>query len=170
MSHGFEAMLLRWAETSNGGATIVLQLSDAADLEQFKSITQAKKGKDGHMVGQRLMIGWAEIGEGEKPIVESLGLADDGREALRLTTKGGPLARLAGMWCNDAVFQRWIVRSHAGTEGLSEQDDPRENAAILIRSVCGIESRAQLDSDVLAKERFDNFIRIPYSLYLKENG
>lgn len=171
MSHGFEAQLLRWAETSNGGATIVLQLSDPDDLEHFKSMTLAKKG----MVGQRLMVGVAEIGDDELPATqwtpeERAALKAQGAQPLEINrTKGGELSRLAGIWCGDEKFQKWMFARFCA-EGVTHVGEEADQAAALVRSICGVESRAQLDHDPDARSRFDNTIRIPYSQYLKENA
>lgn len=51
--------------------------------------------------------------------------------------KGGTLAQSAGIICNDPTFQ-----SYAFQKGYSPT---AEGAAHLIRTVCGIESRAELD-------------------------
>lgn len=59
-----EVQLLRWSETSNGGATITLALSDPSDLENFKLMTLKK----GQQAGQRLMAVMVELGDDEKPV------------------------------------------------------------------------------------------------------
>jgi hypothetical protein len=160
MSHGFEAMLLRWAETSNGGATIVLQLSDPGDLEHFKRLTLAKKpSKKGEgMAGQRLMVGVAEIGDDEKPV-----------QPLNSPLKGGPLARLAGMWCAEPLFQTWLFKTFCA-KGVTHEGEETEMASALIRSICGIESRAELDNNAQAREHFDTLIRIPYAAYRAQHS
>ena len=172
-SHGFEAMLLRWAETSNGGATIVLQLSDAADLEHFKRMTLAKKGQ----VGQRLMVGVAEIGDDEQPVAPAAG-----------KPKGGPLSILAGQWCADPQFQEWLNTTYPEAASVVFPEpvmvdaestavvfpEPvmvdAESTAAVVRELCGVLSRAELDHDPHARARFDHLIRIPYRDFLEREG
>ena len=68
--------------------------------------------------------------------------------------KGGALARLAGQWCQRPDFIAWIGAEDA------------EHAAQLVRESCGIESRAQLDSNADAAEAFHRLIRGPFSHHL----
>ncbi|MGU7784899.1 hypothetical protein [Burkholderia sp. PU8-34] len=77
--------------------------------------------------------------------------------------KGGPLARLAGMWANEPTFLEWM-RS-AGQPANAPAD-----AAEFMRARCCIESRAQLDHDPKARARFDQHIRGPYSKYRASAG
>jgi len=149
----FEAMLLRWSETSNGGSTIVLQLVDDGDLAPFKGMT-LKKGK---IAGQRLQCFLVEIDEQEQPI------------APPAPGKGGQLSILAARWCRDPEFQQWINKALAPpfAVGLDMNLTEDEIATSLLRSVCGIKSRAELDHDDLAAARFEAHIRRPYMDHLQ---
>lgn len=74
--------------------------------------------------------------------------------------KGGDLARLAGILCADPDFQLWVEEqqgadSAAGLEG-------EERAAQIVRHVCGVKSRAELDHNAHAAERFHELIRKPW--------
>lgn len=66
------------------------------------------------------------------------------------TLKGGQLARLAGQLCAQRHFQQWL-----GAEST-------EHAAAIVRGVCQVESRAQLDHDDEARARFHKHIRGPW--------
>jgi hypothetical protein len=68
--------------------------------------------------------------------------------------KGGELARLAGMWCNDTNFQRWCAISH--------NQHPQD----CIYTLCKITSRAELDHNDAAAMRFQELIRLPYMAYM----
>lgn len=65
--------------------------------------------------------------------------------------KGGALAKLAGMLCQQESFQNWIGVGNA------------EYAAESIYAMCGIQSRAELDHNETAANLFHKKIRIPYS-------
>jgi hypothetical protein len=67
--------------------------------------------------------------------------------------KGGPLARLAGMWSNEQEFWNFSDSGNA------------EEAAEWIREICLIESRAELDNSLVAKQNFEKFVRGPYMKY-----
>lgn len=72
--------------------------------------------------------------------------------------KGGPLAKLAGMWCNDRYFIEWV-------KSMSDET-PDE----YIKFVCCISSKRELDNDAAAAELFHGFIRKPYAAWLERNG
>jgi hypothetical protein len=68
--------------------------------------------------------------------------------------KGGDLARLAGIWCNDAAFHAWL--------GVADAEAARQKVCFL----CGIESRAELDHNPTAAAIFHQAIRQPYRDHL----
>jgi len=145
-----EAMLLRWSETSNGGATIVLQLADPDDLEPFKLMTLAK----GKIAGQRLQCVMVEIGDDELP----KDLPDPG--------KGGPLSVLAARWCRDSEFQLWLASQFKVDETLQIANA----AAQCVRDVCHVGSRADLDHNSLAAALFESNFRRPYMEHLQSGN
>ena len=77
--------------------------------------------------------------------------------------KGGPLAKLAGLWANEPAFLEWM---RASGQPANTPDD----AAEFIRARCCIETRAMLDHDPRAKARFDQYIRGPYSKHRAAAG
>lgn len=78
--------------------------------------------------------------------------------------KGGELARLAGYFCGDPEFQLWIESRYqdnlppeiGGEEGV-------ERAAVIVRAVCGVQSRAELDHNREAAVAFHERIRKPWN-------
>jgi len=78
--------------------------------------------------------------------------------------KGGALSKLAGMWCNEPEFWRWL------------ETDPdnachsAHGAAACLYAICGINSRAELDHDPVAAEKFHRLIRGPYQKHLIARG
>lgn len=72
--------------------------------------------------------------------------------------KGGELAKLAGMWCNDNYFREWV----------KSQSDLEPDA--YIKETCGIDSKRELDHDEDAAWFFHGDIRKPYAAWLKANG
>lgn len=65
--------------------------------------------------------------------------------------KGGELARLAAMLCQQRDFMQFA--------GCTSPDD----AAAFIRRTCGIKSRSELDHDAAAAKLFHDRIRRPYA-------
>jgi hypothetical protein len=82
--------------------------------------------------------------------------------------KGGPLAKLAGQLCHQAAFCEWLCDAFpsAFQAAVAESSGNKEEAAaIVIRKLCGVESRAEIDSNQEASTRFHRLIRIPYATY-----
>ena len=68
--------------------------------------------------------------------------------------KGGSVARWLGIQCKDAEFQRWVIDNFTlPTEVL---------AAVMVRHVCQVATRAEIDSDQQALDRFHRLIREPW--------
>jgi hypothetical protein len=63
---------------------------------------------------------------------------------------GGPLSKWLGMQCADPRFQAWL-------EVGSEKD-----AADYVRRLCEVSSRALIDHDEAARQRFEDLIRGPW--------
>jgi hypothetical protein len=80
--------------------------------------------------------------------------------------KGGPLAILAGRWCNDLTFHEWLSVKFPQEWAACAGMHPRNKAATVVRHVCGIESRAELDSNQGSASLFNVHIREPYSKHL----
>lgn len=77
--------------------------------------------------------------------------------------KGGELAKLAGILCNDPDFQLWIVAEHCfHAEAVAADLKPADAAAEIVRMVCEVKSRAELDNDDGAAARFHQRIRKPW--------
>jgi hypothetical protein len=87
--------------------------------------------------------------------------------------KGGALAKLAGMWSNDASFHSWLKKHYpnAWTRHAAppetDADTPQLTAINIIREFCNIKSRAELDHNPTASAAFHKLIRAPYAEHLK---
>ena len=70
-------------------------------------------------------------------------------------------ARLAGMWCADPRFWEWLNSDgerHIGSE---------TEAAEYVRTICGVQSRADIDHNPQAEKIFHNQIRLPFGDFLR---
>lgn len=76
--------------------------------------------------------------------------------------KGGELARLAGILCADPDFQIWLEERQDELPAEVGGAEGAERAAIILRSVCGVESRAELDHNPEAAIRFHEQVRKPW--------
>jgi hypothetical protein len=146
-----EMQLAGWSESHNGGCKVTFWLSDPDDLEAFRAMTVRK----GNTAGQRLMAALVEIGDDEQPVQpeEAPQIADK--------PKGGPLSKEAALLCRNEAFLLWL-----------EFEQCIEDAATLapewIRQECGVLSRAELDTQPTAGQRFINNIRAPFMRWHRE--
>lgn len=96
--------------------------------------------------------------------------------------KGGALSQLAGMWCNENEFYYFIRPVYDvfmggngnGYGDVTPNDDfdgvLSKYCAHCIKVICEINSRAQLDHDPVAAEKFHKLIRGPYQKHLIARG
>jgi hypothetical protein len=83
-------------------------------------------------------------------------------EAAKAAVKGGELAKLSGILCSDPEFQDWMI-DRAGMTVLCPEIDREETVAALIREMCGVKSRAELDHNAAAAKIFHDQIRKPWA-------
>lgn len=153
-----ETQFLAWGDGPQG-PWIKLKLRDSDDLTPFRGMTAAKATQ----AGQRLACVLVEIGDDEQPKpATDKKIAETAAEAV----KGGALSQFAARLCLDPVFQQWIEKHHADTAGHVPADRlPEDRAASIIRGVCSVRSRAELDHDAPAAEIFHAAIRKPWLAY-----
>ena len=95
--------------------------------------------------------------------------------------KGGALAKLAGMWCNDPEFYRFVMPVYdvfmggdgKGCGDVSIDDfegSMKEYCKHVILVMCYMDSRAELDNDPEVAEKFNRLFRGPYSRHLMARG
>jgi hypothetical protein len=110
-----------------------------------------------------LAVGYAAASPG--PQVEVLpAISEKETTATLEKPKGGALAKLAGMWCNDPEFWSWLSIAHEYQSYCSD------DAAVSLYELCEIESRAELDHNPVAAEKFHRLIRGPYQKHLIARG
>lgn len=152
-----EAMLLQWSgSTSRTGPKLVLQLPDDDALEHFRAATVAKGGK----AGQRYAIVVVEVADDETPVNQQTRQQPE-------RPKGGPVSRDAAGFCNSEVFRGYVQWSNHW-DFLAAPDE----AAQHLRDYCRIESRAELDHNPCARERYEQLKRevLAWSVRDREPG
>lgn len=80
--------------------------------------------------------------------------------------KGGELAKWAAIRCSEEPFQRWLRHAQHPVwhfcRSLGTDEDDEAIAARVIRKICGITTRAELDSIKHAADLFRQHIRDPW--------
>jgi len=145
-----ELMLLNWSVTANGGAKLIFAISEE-DLEPFRSLTR----KDGKHPGQRLQAVFVVLNADETPAPRRV---------------VGPRCLLAGRWCREETFQEFLSATWPTlwTDAINTLDGGEyirkdEAAAMVLRRVCEVNTRYELDEKPEAGRLFDLYIRGPYS-------
>lgn len=74
--------------------------------------------------------------------------------------KGGAAAQWLGIKCSEPAFQEWVVNTFPNVErsGVVTAD----MVAGMVREICLVQSRADIDNDKAAFVRFEQYIRRPY--------
>ena len=148
-----ELQLAGWQKSDSHGRAPMVHfiLQSDEDVEWFERFTAAKgKGKN-HVAGQIFDAAFSLSDQDEQPRP---------KEEL----KGGPLAQLAGRFCNDPAFWGWA--SALPTRFAERHIGDADSARRFIIDYCGVESRRELDHNKEAAERFHKGIRIPFSEWL----
>lgn len=86
------------------------------------------------------------------------------RDTVEQHSKGGALCKLAAIFCNCPEFRTWLRLTY---DPLPRNAD---DAAEIIRRVCKIEIRSQLDHDPDAAATFHSTFRLPYSAWADGRG
>lgn len=147
--HG-EVRVVRSSYTSKTGPTLTLALHDIEELNKVQG-----------MDGKRYMLALVEIGDDELPAQQPT--KTEGAPQPE-KPKGGPLAKLAGMWCNDGAFWAWAEKE------FGQPVESSSDAAAIIREYCDVQSRAELDNSAKAETLFQTYIRAPYMKHLATRG
>lgn len=146
-----EMQLAGWTDSHTAGCKVTFWLQSTEDLEAFRALTVRKGNQSGH----RFMAVLVEVGDDEMPVPPPV----------PEKPKGGALSKLAGVWCNDQEFQSWLW------EAADYPGEPNPDlCAAVIRNWCRVESRAELDHDEEAAERFHRLIRGPFSKFMQARG
>lgn len=88
-------------------------------------------------------------------------LRQQGPAAIEPPGRRGSLAQMAGILCNEVPFRRWLAET-GDYEGIAVLD--LDMAADAVREKCGIASRADLDRDEAAAQRFRD-MKADYKLW-----
>ena len=130
-----EAQLKDYGESANAGCWVSFRVPMPEDLEPFRG--QDRSGRNAR-TGKRYTLMLIELTDQEEPVQQQ---ADE-------TPRPMKLSQIAGALCNNADFRTWAEHTYG---------DPfpdAESAAKLIREVCGVESRAHLDTNQEAAALF----------------
>jgi len=147
--HG-EVQFIDGRYSIGGGTWTKFYHTDKSDLDTFEGTNKKTAAKQ----GQRYIMMLIEVQDDELPVNQ-----DKRKEVEDIHAgKGGQLCRLAAMLCRQDDFVMFANRSIAADKMPFNKDSVKS----FIYETCGITSRAELDHNQDAANRFHTFIRIPY--------
>jgi hypothetical protein len=84
--------------------------------------------------------------------------------------KGGEKCMWLGARCKEKLFQEFLL--HIGLTGHVDINKQlaETNAVKAVQQACGISSRAEIDHNPEASQKFDQDIRIPFAKWAKARG
>lgn len=142
-----EALLRRWSESSTQGVQVTFALADSGDLEPLKAKT-----------GKRFACVLVEIGDDEQPVM--------GNPISTKKERLGDLCYWSVMRCAEPTFWDFLGAQFPSADIVEN----REEAALLLKYICQVDSRSEFDTDQAARERFSRLIRYPYQKWAIAKG
>lgn len=142
-----DVMFLGWSASHTGGVKLRFQLGDEKDLKFLMDVPR----------GTECSMGMRELDEEGDMVDERV------KERVE-AERGGPLSKRAAQLGRDYDFRQWLARTEFDVVPSEVQ------CADYIRNKCGVSSRAMLDHDDRAAERFKTMILNPYIQYLYHNA
>lgn len=152
-----EMQLAGWSESHTGGCKVSFWLSSPDELSAFRALTVRK----GNTAGHRFMAALVEIGDDEKPVEP---IPPDSRE-LEIKTRAhmGDACYRTVRWCNEPQFWAFLNQMMPEFDNVKNTNE----AAHMVRFICKVDSRKELDTNSQANEAWHRLIREPYSKYIK---
>lgn len=151
-----EAMLMSGGNPLGQGMWVSFWLDDESSDHPFAGCHGRTNDRSGDMFG----VVFVELDDEDRPVNQHK------RERVeRVHGKGGQLAKMAALFCQNDLFLTWLSETITFSEGATKPKDwwaTDEHAARWIRWTCKIESRADLDNNPDAEKIFHEKIRRPY--------
>lgn len=135
-----DVMFLGWSASHTGGVKLRFQLGDEKDLRFLMDVPRG-----------------TECSMGMRELDEEGGMVDELVKERVESERGGPLSKRAAQLGRDPEFRKWLGEKEGANAPFNESD-----CAEYIRDTCGVSSRAMLDHDNKAAERFRTMILTPY--------
>jgi hypothetical protein len=149
---------LRWTVSSANGAVITFEMEDYDEWRKMRDGPAIDAGYEEAQLN-RVELMLLELDQEGKPInvkqrayLEELALK-------RRWPKGGAQSKRAARLCQDKDFAQWVIRK----VGMNTAADVTPAMmADWMRKECDIDSRAQLDHDPAALQRFEDRVMKPF--------
>jgi hypothetical protein len=151
-----ELQYVGFTDSSRAGPCLKFRLHDRDELQKFI-------GLDARRVAAVLVL----IGDDEQPEPPPSAAKPEPEKPAK-KRGGASLTFLAVQWCERHDFHGWLEKHYPAAWYAAERttDAADKCAAEVIYGICGISSRAELDVNQEAADKFSRSIRIPFNSYL----
>lgn len=123
---GFEAVKVAMSQTRDGTKIVLVIHPNDVPIDLLA-----------HPLGTRYQVALVAVDDEGEPV------------APKSRTDGERAVTSAAMLCRDVAFQKWLYQCHS-VPLMNE-----ETAILYVKTYCGIESRAELKTNVQARAKFD---------------
>jgi hypothetical protein len=145
---------LRWTVSSANGAVVTFEMEDPVEWRKMRDAPAIDAGYEDHeLTKTELML--LELDQEGKPINVEQRAKLEQLALKRKWPKGGPQSKRAARLCRDKDFLLYVG------ERSGREVDPAD-AADWMRGVADIDTRAQLDHDEAALQRFEDRVMRPF--------
>ena len=156
---------LGWTMSSRNGTVITFQIEDEREWRKMREISKALD--QGYTVDQldptEFML--VELDQEGKPINVKQRAKLEKMALKRTFPKGGSQSKRAARLCQDLDFRSWVTWKEYGPEpspGAAISLLDVDKVADWMRKECDIVTRAQLDHDPAALQRFEDRVMKPF--------
>lgn len=159
----FEGQMAGWTANADPGGQVTFWLNDPALREQFLGLPRRRRGNP----GKAWWLTMVEIGEDEQPVNAAVLPPPDPAPAQarqRARQTNAALSQHAARLCRDPAFHRYLA-----SRGIIPGTSPEQTARTYLCTTCGISSRAALDSDTIAAQRYHVLVRQPFLRWFGTN-
>jgi hypothetical protein len=154
-----DLMFITWSLSPSRGATITFELDDYEAWVVMRSAPALDAGDAADKVELVLI----ELDDEGKPINVEQRAKLEKMALKRQWPKGGAQSKRAARLCRDSDFRLWVAQKVGKAKPAgSVTEYSAADAADWMRKECDLDSRAQLDHDSAALQRFQERVIAPY--------
>lgn len=148
---------LRWTVSSANGAVVTFEMDDYDEWRKMRDGPAIDAGNEEWEI-RKVQLMLIELDHEGKPINVEQRAKLEQLALKRKWPKGGAQSKRAARLCQDPEFVQWVLRKtgHTGT------DPTPAEIADWMRKESDIDSRAQLDHDEAALQRFEDRVMRPF--------
>lgn len=152
-----DMMFVTWSHSISNGVVVTFEIEDHSEWLRMRAAPALDAGYEEHQLDKIEFI-MLELDDNGQPINVEQRAKMEQMAAKRKWPKGGVHSKRAARLCQDHEFVRWVTQKM----GVNGNGITPADIAEWMRQECAIDSRAQLDHDPAALERYEARIHRPF--------